>query len=42
MYGGAETDYAIARKISEEYMDYPVQAWRKLFIDVYETLHKSS
>jgi hypothetical protein len=40
MYGGAESDYAVARKISESYRDYPVLAWRKLFNDVYNTLNR--
>jgi hypothetical protein len=41
MYEGASTDYAIARKVSEHYRDYPVLSWRKLFTDVYNTLNKS-
>lgn len=41
MYEGASSDYKVARKISAEYKDYPVQAWKKLFNDVYETLHKT-
>lgn len=42
MSDGAVTDYAIARKISENYINYPVPAWRKLFVDVYEALSKSN
>lgn len=41
MYEGAGNDYQVARKISAEYKDYPVQAWKKLFNDVYDTLHKT-
>lgn len=42
MYEGASSGYALARKVSELYKDYPVLAWRKLFADVYNTLEKSS
>ena len=41
MYEGAANDYKVARKISAEYKNYPVQAWKKLFNDVYDTLNKS-
>ena len=41
MYEGAANDYKVARQVSAEYKDYPVQAWKKLFNDVYDTLHKT-
>jgi hypothetical protein len=41
MYGGGETNYQKAREISEKYKEYPVTAWKKLFLDVYDTLTKS-
>jgi hypothetical protein len=41
MYEGASTDYAVARKVSERYREYPVLSWQKLFSDVYNTLNKS-
>ena len=42
MSDGAHNDYAIARKISANYINYLVPAWRKLFLDVYEALSKEN
>lgn len=41
MYDGSQTNYATARSLSKQYKEYPVPAWRKLFLDVYEALNKS-
>jgi len=32
MSEGAANDYVKARKISEKYLNYPVPAWRKIFV----------
>jgi hypothetical protein len=31
MFDGSNNNYQIARKLSAEYLDYPVLTWRKLF-----------
>lgn len=37
MYQGYP-DFTKARKISESYIDYPIEAWRNLFKEVYDIL----
>lgn len=37
IYTGAP-NYALARKISSKYLDYPVNSWKNLFLDLHNQL----
>lgn len=36
MYSGATSSYETAKTVSQQYLDYPVLSWRKLFKDVHD------
>ena len=39
-FTGAESNYAMARKVAKRYVEYPVLPWRVLFLDIIEQLRE--